>query len=143
MLIPLLFMGDIVGRLFREFAVTLAVAILISAVVSLTLTPMMCARMLSHASLRKQNRFSRASERMFERIIAAYGRVLAKVLNHPWATLGVALGTLALSVMLWIFIPKASSPSRTTALFRARFRRRSRSPSPIWPSASSRCLRLL
>ncbi len=104
-LIPLLFMGDIVGRLFREFAVTLAVAILISAVVSLTLTPMMCARMLSHESLRKQNRFSRASERMFERIIAAYGRVLA-VLNHPWATLGVALGTLALSVMLWIVIPK-------------------------------------
>jgi multidrug efflux pump len=140
-LIPLLFMGDIVGRLFREFAVTLAVAILISAVVSLTLTPMMCARMLSHESLRKQNRFSRASERMFERIIAAYGRVLAKVLNHPWATLGVALGTLALSVMLWIFIPKGFFPIRTTALFRARFRPRSRSPSPIWPSASSRCLR--
>ncbi|WP_421510733.1 MdtB/MuxB family multidrug efflux RND transporter permease subunit [Enterobacter sp. JS8-1] len=109
-LIPLLFMGDIVGRLFREFAVTLAVAILISAVVSLTLTPMMCARMLSHASLRKQNRFSRASERMFECVIAAYGRVLAKVLNHPWATLGVALGTLALSVMLWIFIPKGFFP---------------------------------
>lgn len=141
MLIPLLFMGDIVGRLFREFAVTLAVAILISAVVSLTLTPMMCARMLSHESLRKQNRFSRASERMFERIIAAYGRVLAKVLNHPWATLGVALGTLALSVMLWIFIPKGFFPSRTTALFRARFRPRSRSPSRTWPSASSRCLR--
>ncbi len=73
MLIPLLFMGDIVGRLFREFAVTLAVAILISAVVSLTLTPMMCARMLSHESLRKQNRFSRASERFFERVIAVYG----------------------------------------------------------------------
>ncbi|MCS6038505.1 efflux RND transporter permease subunit [Klebsiella pneumoniae subsp. pneumoniae] len=72
-LIPLLFMGDIVGRLFREFAVTLAVAILISAVVSLTLTPMMCARMLSHESLRKQNRFSRASERFFERVIAVYG----------------------------------------------------------------------
>ena len=105
-------MGDIVGRLFREFAVTLAVAILISAVVSLTLTPMMCARMLSHESLRKQNRFSRASERMFERIIAAYGRVLAKVLNHPWATLGVALGTLALSVMLWIVIPKGFFPIR-------------------------------
>ena len=139
-LIPLLFMGDIVGRLFREFAVTLAVAILISAVVSLTLTPMMCARMLSHASLRKQNRFSRASERMFERIIAAYGRVLAKVLNHPWATLGVALGTLALSVMLWIFIPKGFFPIGTTALFRARFRHHSRSLLPIWRSASSRCL---
>ncbi|MDD0441088.1 efflux RND transporter permease subunit, partial [Shigella sonnei] len=80
-LIPLLFMGDIVGRLFREFAITLAVAILISAVVSLTLTPMMCARMLSQESLRKQNSFSRASEKMFDRIIAAYGRGLAKVLN--------------------------------------------------------------
>ncbi len=109
-LIPLLFMGDIVGRLFREFAVTLAVAILISAIVSLTLTPMMCARMLSHESLRKQNRFSRASERFFERVIAAYGRMLKKVLNHPWLTLGVALGTLALTIMLWIFIPKGFFP---------------------------------
>ncbi|HEX4500213.1 MAG TPA: MdtB/MuxB family multidrug efflux RND transporter permease subunit [Scandinavium sp.] len=109
-LIPLLFMGDIVGRLFREFAITLAVAILISAIVSLTLTPMMCARMLSHESLRKQNRFSRASERFFERVIAAYGRMLAKVLNHPWLTLGVALSTLALSIMLWVFIPKGFFP---------------------------------
>ncbi|MGU3523431.1 MdtB/MuxB family multidrug efflux RND transporter permease subunit [Enterobacteriaceae bacterium C23F] len=109
-LIPLLFMGDIVGRLFREFAITLAVAILISAVVSLTLTPMMCARMLSHESLRKQNRFSRASERFFERVIAAYGRMLTKVLNHPWLTLGVALSTLALSIMLWVFIPKGFFP---------------------------------
>lgn len=109
-LIPLLFMGDIVGRLFREFAITLAVAILISAVVSLTLTPMMCARMLSQESLRKQNRFSRASEKMFDRIIAAYGRGLAKVLNHPWLTLSVALSTLLLSVLLWVFIPKGFFP---------------------------------
>ncbi|MTD42671.1 MdtB/MuxB family multidrug efflux RND transporter permease subunit [Erwinia sp. CPCC 100877] len=109
-LIPLLFMGDIVGRLFREFAITLAVAILISAVVSLTLTPMMCARMLSHESLRKQNRFSRACERMFDRIIAAYGRVLKRVLNHPWLTLGVALGTMALTVLLWVMIPKGFFP---------------------------------
>ncbi|MDU5691819.1 MAG: efflux RND transporter permease subunit, partial [Citrobacter freundii] len=109
-LIPLLFMGDIVGRLFREFAVTLAVAILISAVVSLTLTPMMCARMLNQASLRKQNRFSRASERVFDRVIAGYGHWLAKVLNHPWLTLSVALGTLALSIMLWVFIPKGFFP---------------------------------
>ena len=109
-LIPLLFMGDIVGRLFREFAVTLAVAILISAVVSLTLTPMMCARMLSHESLRKQNRFSRASERFFERVIAVYGRWLSRVLNHPWLTLGVALSTLALSILLWVFIPKGFFP---------------------------------
>ncbi len=103
-------MGDIVGRLFREFAITLAVAILISAVVSLTLTPMMCARMLSQESLRKQNRFSRASEKMFDRIIAAYGRGLAKVLNHPWLTLSVALSTLLLSVLLWVFIPKGFFP---------------------------------
>ncbi len=82
-MIPLLFMGDVIGRLFREFAVTLAVAILISAVVSLTLTPMMCARILSAESLRKQNRFSRASEAMFDRIIAVYGRGLRRVLNHP------------------------------------------------------------
>ncbi|EPE7489636.1 MdtB/MuxB family multidrug efflux RND transporter permease subunit [Cronobacter universalis] len=109
-LIPLLFMGDIVGRLFREFAVTLAVAILISAVVSLTLTPMMCARMLSHESLRKQNRFSRASERVINRVIARYGQLLKRVLNHPWLTLGVALGTLALTVLLWIVIPKGFFP---------------------------------
>ncbi|OSH76263.1 multidrug transporter subunit MdtB, partial [Klebsiella pneumoniae] len=109
-LIPLLFMGDIVGRLFREFAITLAVAILISAVVSLTLTPMMCARMLSHESLCKQNRFSRASERFFERVIAVYGRWLSRVLNHPWLTLSVALGTLVLSIMLWVFIPKGFFP---------------------------------
>lgn len=103
-------MGDIVGRLFREFAVTLAVAILISAVVSLTLTPMMCACMLSQQSLRKQNRFSRACERMFDRVIASYGRGLAKVLNHPWLTLSVAFATLLLSVMLWIVIPKGFFP---------------------------------
>ncbi|MDR7342988.1 multidrug efflux pump [Pantoea alhagi] len=109
-LIPLLFMGDIVGRLFREFAVTLAVAILISAIVSLTLTPMMCARMLSAESLRRQNRFSRASEAMFERIIAFYGRVLTRVLNHPWLTLGVALGTLVLTLLLWVLIPKGFFP---------------------------------
>ncbi|HCB1497619.1 TPA: MdtB/MuxB family multidrug efflux RND transporter permease subunit [Klebsiella michiganensis] len=115
-LIPLLFMGDIVGRLFREFAVTLAVAILISAVVSLTLTPMMCARMLSHESLRKQNRFSRASERFFERVIAVYGRWLSRVLNHPWLTLSVALSTLALSIMLWVFIPKGFFPTQDNGI---------------------------
>ncbi|WON75823.1 MdtB/MuxB family multidrug efflux RND transporter permease subunit [Serratia sp. UGAL515B_01] len=109
-LIPLLFMGDIVGRLFREFAVTLAVAILISALVSLTLTPMMCARMLSHESLRKQNRFSRASERFFERVIARYGIWLKVVLNHPRLTLTVALSTLVLTVLLYLLIPKGFFP---------------------------------
>ncbi|MEA1065435.1 MdtB/MuxB family multidrug efflux RND transporter permease subunit [Erwinia sp. HR93] len=109
-LIPLLFMGDIVGRLFREFAITLAVAILISAAISLTLTPMMCARMLSHASLTKQGRFSAAAERQFDRVIAAYGRLLKRVLNHPWLTLGVALSALALTVALWMLIPKGFFP---------------------------------
>ncbi len=115
-LIPLLFMGDIVGRLFREFAITLAVAILISAIVSLTLTPMMCARMLSHESLRKQNRFSRASERFFDRVIASYGRGLTRVLSHPWLTLGVALGTLALTVVLWLLIPKGFFPVQDNSI---------------------------
>lgn len=115
-LIPLLFMGDIIGRLFREFAVTLAVAILISAVVSLTLTPMMCARMLSHESLRKQNRFSRASERFFERVIAKYGEWLKVVLNHPMLTLSVALSTLVLTVLLYIFIPKGFFPIQDNGL---------------------------
>lgn len=115
-LIPLLFMGDVIGRLFREFAVTLAVAILISAVVSLTLTPMMCARMLSAESLRRQNRFSRASEAMFDRIIAVYGRGLSRVLNHPWLTLSVALGTLLLTVLLWIAIPKGFFPQQDNGI---------------------------
>ncbi|MEL4888325.1 MdtB/MuxB family multidrug efflux RND transporter permease subunit [Pectobacterium betavasculorum] len=115
-LIPLLFMGDIVGRLFREFAVTLAISILISAVVSLTLTPMMCARMLSHQSLRKQNRFTRASERFFTRLIDTYGTWLRKVLNHPWLTLSVALGTLLLTILLYIWIPKGFFPIQDNSI---------------------------
>jgi len=115
-LIPLLFMGDVVGRLFREFAVTLAVSILISALVSLTLTPMMCARMLSHESLRRQNRFSRASERAFDKVIALYGRLLTGVLRHQWATLGVAFATLALTAALWTIIPKGFFPLQDNGL---------------------------
>lgn len=118
-LIPLLFMGDIVGRLFREFAITLAIAILISAAVSLTLTPMMCARMLSQASLRKQNRFSLACERFFERTIAAYGRALTRVLHHPWLTLCVALGALALTILMWIIIPKGFFPTQDNGIIQA------------------------
>ncbi|XBS68755.1 MdtB/MuxB family multidrug efflux RND transporter permease subunit [Acerihabitans sp. KWT182] len=109
-LIPLLFMGDIVGRLFREFAVTLAVAILISAVVSLTLTPLMCARMLNVESLRGQNRFTRAGERLFERLVAGYGRALGKVLRHPWQTLSVTLSMLVLTILLYLIIPKGFFP---------------------------------
>ncbi len=130
-------MGDIVGRLFREFAVTLAVAILISAVVSLTLTPMMCARMLSRQSLRKQNRFSRACERMFDRVIASYGRGLAKVLNHPWLTLSVAFATLLLSVMLWITIPKGFFPVQDNGIIRGRCRRHNHHRMPVWRNVSA------
>ncbi|WP_413727886.1 MdtB/MuxB family multidrug efflux RND transporter permease subunit [Sodalis sp. RH19] len=115
-LIPLLFMGDIVGRLFREFAVTLAIAILISAVVSLTLTPMMCARMLSYESLRRQNRFTRASERLFEQLVAGYGRWLRKVLFHPWLTLSVAIAMLALTIVLYLVIPKGFFPTQDNSV---------------------------
>ena len=91
-LIPLLFMGDIVGRLFREFAVTLSVTILVSAVVSLTLTPMMCAKLLRHKREEDRNRLYHASERGFEAVIAFYGRTLQWVLRHQTATLVVAVG---------------------------------------------------
>ncbi|MGB0045486.1 MAG: efflux RND transporter permease subunit, partial [Terriglobales bacterium] len=95
-LIPLLFMGDIVGRLFREFAITLSVTILVSAVVSLTLTPMMCSRLLKSTHGRKQTRFYEVSERAFESIIAFYGRTLKWVLKRQTATLLVAAATLVL-----------------------------------------------
>jgi multidrug efflux pump len=115
-LIPLLFMGDVVGRLFREFAVTLAVTIVISAVVSLTLTPMMAARILRHQPKEQQGRFYRASERVFERMIAFYGRTLKFVLEYQTITLLVALGTLALTIFLYIIIPKGFFPVQDTGV---------------------------
>src|SRR6202040_1611903 len=115
-LIPLLFMGDVVGRLFREFAVTLAVTIVISAVVSLTLTPMMTARILRHQPKEEQGRFYRASERVFERMIAFYGRTLKFVLRYQSITLLVALGTLVLTVFLYIIIPKGFFPVQDTGV---------------------------
>lgn len=118
-LIPLLFMGDIVGRLFREFAVTLAISILISAFVSLTLTPMMCAQMLSQESLRKQNRFSLACERFFTRMIAHYGRWLKRVLDHPNMMLMVALSTLVMTALLYLFVPKGFFPLQDNSLIQA------------------------
>jgi multidrug efflux pump len=113
-LIPLLFMGDVVGRLFREFAVTLAVTIILSAVVSLTLTPMMCARILRRTPKEEQGRFYRASERVFERMIAFYGRTLKFVLGYQTVTLLVAAATLVLTVALYIFIPKGFFPTQDT-----------------------------
>jgi multidrug efflux pump len=115
-LIPLLFMGDVVGRLFREFAITLAVAILISAVVSLTLTPMLCARLLRPRSEHRPGRLFAASERGFEALIAGYGRMLRVVLDHQVLTLLVALATLGLTVLLWIAVPKGFFPLQDTGL---------------------------
>src|SRR2546426_9797043 len=115
-LIPLLFMGDIVGRLFREFAVTLAVTILVSAVVSLTLTPMMCARLLRVAHPGTETWFYRATERMFERTIAAYGRTLQWVLRHQPGTLVVTVATLVLTIILYIVAPKGFFPLQDTGV---------------------------
>jgi multidrug efflux pump len=115
-LIPLLFMGDIVGRLFREFAVTLSVTILVSAVVSLTLTPMMCAKLLKHQPESQRGRFYQVSEHAFESIIAFYGRTLRWVLKHQTATLLVALATLVLTVVLYIIVPKGFFPVQDTGI---------------------------
>ena len=115
-LIPLLFMGDIVGRLFREFAITLSVTILVSAVVSLTLTPMMCARLLKHKPEAQQGRFYKASERGFNSVIAFYGRTLQWVLGHQTATLLVAIGTLGLTFYLAWIIPKGFFPVQDTGV---------------------------
>ncbi|HLY90355.1 MAG TPA: MdtB/MuxB family multidrug efflux RND transporter permease subunit [Acetobacteraceae bacterium] len=115
-LIPLLFMGDVVGRLFREFAITLAVAILISAFVSLTLTPMMCARLLRHIPENRQSRFYRAGGRFFDVVIERYGRMLDWVLDRQAATLLVAIGTLALTVVLYIQVPKGFFPVQDTGV---------------------------
>ena len=115
-LIPLLFMADIVGRLFREFAITLAVTILVSAVVSLTLTPMMCAKLLKHKPESSQGRMYRASERAFEAVIALYGKMLQFVLRWQTATLLVAFGTLVLTCYQFYTIPKGFFPIQDTGV---------------------------
>jgi multidrug efflux pump len=115
-LIPLLFMGDVVGRLFREFAVTLSVTILISAVVSLTLTPMMAAKLLHHKPESERGRFYRVSERMFDKILDFYDRTLLWVLDHQRLTLTVAVGTLIATVLLFLVIPKGFFPIQDTGV---------------------------
>jgi multidrug efflux pump len=115
-LIPLLFMGDIVGRLFREFAVTLAVTILVSAIVSLTLTPMMCAKLLKHRPLEQQSGFYRVSEYAWNSVIGFYDRTLQWVLRRQTATLLVAIGTLVLTIVLYIYIPKGFFPIQDTGV---------------------------
>ena len=115
-LIPLLFMADVVGRLFREFAITLAVAILISAVISLTLTPMMCSRMLKHGSPADEPRWSRALGAFFDEVIRRYGVALRWVLARQTLTLWAAAGTLALTALLYVFIPKGFFPLQDTGV---------------------------
>jgi multidrug efflux pump len=115
-LTPLLLMGDIVGRLFREFAITLAVTILISAAVSLTLTPMMSARLLRHKPESEQGRFYRWSERMFENLIAEYSRTLQWILRHEISTLLVATATLVLAIYLYVVIPKGLFPTQDVGI---------------------------
>ena len=115
-LIPLLFMGDIVGRLFREFAVTLAVTIIMSAIVSLTLTPMMCSKLLKSQHDQVKGKAYLFSERIFQAVIDFYGRTLKVVLRHQTLTLFVAVGTLGLTVMLYVWIPKGFFPVQDTGV---------------------------
>ncbi len=115
-LIPLLFMGDVVGRLFREFAITLAVTILVSAAVSLTLTPMMCSRLLKHKPEAEQSRFYHASEQVFKSVIAFYGRTLEVVLRHPFTTLMITVATVVATVLLFLVVPKGFFPVQDTGV---------------------------
>src|SRR5262249_36132882 len=115
-LIPLLFMGDIVGRLFREFAITLAVTILVSALVSLTLTPMMCAKLLRHQRKEDETWFYRKSEDAFNAVIAFYGRTLKFVLRFRTITLLVTIATLVGTILLYIYVPKGFFPVQDTGV---------------------------
>ena len=115
-LIPLLFMGDIVGRLFREFAMTLSAAILVSAAVALTLTPMMCAKLLKRPEERKEGRFARGAERAFNRVVSAYMTSLRRILAHQPAVLVVAAVTLVVTIALYVSIPKGLFPVQDTGV---------------------------
>jgi multidrug efflux pump len=115
-LIPLLFMGDVVGRLFRQFAITLSVTILVSMCVSLSLTPMLCAQLLKAKGEKKHGRFYLTSERIFNDIIQRYGRTLQWVFQRQTATLFVALGTLCMTVLLYILVPKGFFPTQDTGV---------------------------
>ena len=115
-LIPLLFMGDVVGRLFREFAITLAVAILVSMVVSLTLTPMLCAHLLRHVPEDGKGRFATWGDRQYQKVLNAYDRGLTWVLDHQRLTLLVAVATVALTGLLYLIVPKGFFPTQDTGL---------------------------
>ena len=109
-------MGDVVGRLFREFAITLAITILVSAIVSLTLTPMMCAKILRHKPIEAQGRFYRVSERFFNYVIEKYGTTLRFVLRHQFTTLLVTISTLILTFVLYYIVPKGFFPVQDTGV---------------------------
>ncbi|MFJ5298727.1 efflux RND transporter permease subunit [Pseudomonas sp. NPDC088368] len=115
-LIPLLFMGDVVGRLFREFAITLAVAILVSMIVSLTLTPMLCAHLLRHVPEEGKGRFAAWGDRQYQKVLDGYDRGLVWVLDHQKLTLLVAVGTVALTAFLYLVVPKGFFPTQDTGL---------------------------
>ena len=118
-LIPLLFMGDVVGRLFHEFAITMVVSILISAVVSLTLTPMLCARLLKHTPEESHGRLYRATGRFFDGMIAQYGRMLSWVLDNRGLTWIVFMATLVITVLLYFAVPKGFFPEQDTGTIQA------------------------
>ena len=118
-LIPLLFMGDVVGRLFHEFAITLAVTIIISAVVSLTLVPMMCAKLLRHRPPEQETGIARWSNERFQALIDRYGQALNWVLEHQTLTLAVAVATLVVTILLYVFIPKGFFPVQDTGVIQA------------------------
>ncbi|MBJ7263937.1 MAG: MdtB/MuxB family multidrug efflux RND transporter permease subunit [Burkholderiaceae bacterium] len=118
-LIPLLFMTEVVGRLFREFAVTLAVAVFLSLLISLSLTPMMCARLLKAEQHHTPNRFHRATGAFLDRLVRGYDRLLGRVLAHQTLTLLVALGTLVLTVLLYMALPKGFFPQQDTGMIQA------------------------
>ena len=118
-LIPLLFMGDVVGRLFHEFAITMVVAILLSAVVSLTLTPMLCARLLKHTPEEKHGRLYHATGRFFDGMIEQYGRMLHWVLDHRGLTWIVFLATMAITALLYFAVPKGFFPEQDTGTIQA------------------------
>ncbi|MGO9621282.1 MAG: MdtB/MuxB family multidrug efflux RND transporter permease subunit [Desulfobaccales bacterium] len=115
-LIPVLFMGEVVGRIFREFAITLGVTILFSAVVSLTLTPMMCARLLKHTPEDQQSRIFHASERIYQKVIDFYAATLRRVLQHQTLTLLIAASTLVITIFLYVVVPKGFFPVQDTGI---------------------------
>jgi len=141
--IPILLMAGIVGRLFREFAVTLSVAIIVSLVVSLTTTPMMCSRLLKHQRAGERGRLYRASEKVFAWVLSLYERSLTRVLRHPVITLGVLLLTVALNVFLFIKVPKGFFPLQDNGTIMGGIQGAQDASFPSMPSAAARFVNLI